>query len=135
MTYMLRGATEENGGTARSLSKELLIDNEIGAKTGTTQNGSDGWFMGLTKDLVAGVWVGGEDRAIHFKSVNLGQGGKMAMPIWDKFMMKVYADSTSGYVKGYFQRPNKPLSIEIDCQIYEDKSLNSLDNKNSHPTY
>ena len=127
MIHMLRGATEERGGTALGLTRDLRIENEIGAKTGTTQNGSDGWFVGLTKDLVAGAWTGGDDRSIHFRTSALGQGARTAMPIWDKFMTKVYADSTLGYTKGPFPRPIKPLPVEIDCQKYEDPSYNPLD--------
>lgn len=121
MLYMLKGAVEEEGGTAGSLNWRwnLLTDgNEIGAKTGTTQNFSDGWFMGVTKDLVAGVWVGGDDRAIHFPSIVWGQGARMALPIWADFMTKVYADSTLNYTKGPFPEPRRPLSIQLDCSQY-----------------
>jgi len=123
MLYMLRGACEEPKGTALGLSWELRNENEIGAKTGTTQNASDGWFVGLTKDLVAGAWVGGDDRSIHFRTSYLGQGAKTALPIWDKFMLKVYADERLGVEKGPFPRPIRPLSVEIDCskhdQVYQ----------------
>ncbi len=127
MTYMLRGATEETGGTALGLDPELRMNNEIGAKTGTTQNASDGWFIGLTKDLVAGVWVGGDDRSIHFKTSYYGQGAKTAMPIWNTFMLKVYADKDLGYDKGPFPRPTKPLSVEINCDKYKNPSLEDAD--------
>ncbi len=97
---------------------ELLVNNEIGAKTGTTQNASDGWFMGVTKDLVAGAWVGGDDKPIHFKSWVMGQGARTAMPIWKKFMTAVYADPTLGVTKGPFKPPVKKLSVELDCTKY-----------------
>jgi len=119
MLHMLRGATEERNGTALGLSPEVRHENEVGAKTGTTQNASDGWFVGLTRDLVAGVWVGGDDRSIHFRSSYYGQGAKTAMPIWDLFMQKVYADEELGYEKGAFPRPTRPLSVEINCEVYE----------------
>ena len=96
MVHMLMGATQEPGGTALGLSPEVRMDNEIGAKTGTTQNGSDGWFVGLTKDLVGGIWVGGDERSIHFRTTALGQGARLAMPIWDYYMQSVYADSVLG---------------------------------------
>ena len=86
MLHMLKGTVEE--GSARSLSYSLKINNEIGAKTGTTQNASDGWFIGVTKDLVAGAWVGGDDRSIRFREWSLGQGARTAMPIWDTFHVK-----------------------------------------------
>jgi len=120
MLYMLRGTIEEEGGTARGLGRWDLLgeDNEIGAKTGTTQNYSDGWFIGVTKDLVAGVWVGGDDRAIHFPSFLWGQGARMAMPMWADFMTKVYADTTLNYTRGPFPKPRRPLSIQLDCSQY-----------------
>ena len=74
--------------------------------------------MGVTKDLVAGAWVGGDDRAIHFPSIKWGQGARMALPIWADFMIKVYADSTLGYTKGPFPAPRRPLSIQLDCSQY-----------------
>ncbi|HCM76571.1 MAG TPA: transglycosylase, partial [Cytophagales bacterium] len=115
MIYMLMGGVEERGGTSGGLSKELKIDNEIGGKTGTTNNASDGWYMGLTHDLVTGVWVGGDERSIHFPSWLFGQGGRSARPIWDKFMMKAYNDPESGITKGQFQRPSSGLDISLDC--------------------
>ncbi|HET8861179.1 penicillin-binding protein 1A [Marivirga sp.] len=126
MLHMLKGSTEIEGGTALGLDKELRTDNEIGAKTGTTQNYSDGWFVGITKDLAAGVWVGGDDRSIHFRNIGLGQGARMAMPIWEIFMKKVYADEELAVSKGEFQKPSN-LSIEIDCQDYKMQQNNVMD--------
>ena len=124
MLHMLKGTVEE--GSARGLNYELKVNNEIGAKTGTTQNASDGWFIGITKDLVAGAWVGGDDRSIRFKHWTMGQGARTAMPIWEKFMTKVYGDVSLGYKKGPFERPSKPLSIELDCNKYN-RNLNPSD--------
>lgn len=115
MIYMLMGGVEERGGTSVGLNKELKEDNEIGGKTGTTNNASDGWYMGLTHDLVTGIWVGGDERSIHFPSWLFGQGGRSARPIWDKFMMKAYADPESGITKGQFKRPSSGLDISLDC--------------------
>ncbi len=126
MLHMLKGATELPGGTATGLNKELRVDNEIGAKTGTTQNFSDGWFVGVTKDLVAGAWVGGDDRSIHFKNIGLGQGARMAMPIWEIFMAKVYADEELGITKGEFEKPSN-LSTQLDCEEYNNQQLNVTD--------
>ncbi|MGF1636171.1 MAG: penicillin-binding protein 1A [Cyclobacteriaceae bacterium] len=123
MIHMLKGATEERGGTALGLSSEVRHENEIGAKTGTTQNASDGWFIGLTKDLAAGVWVGGDERSIHFRTSSLGQGARTAMPIYDRFMQKVYADKELGIEKGTFPRPTRSLSVEIDCNRYNRKGF------------
>jgi penicillin-binding protein 1A len=119
MVYMLRGGLEERGGTSQGVPWSLRDEgNEIGGKTGTTQNASDGWYMGITKDLVSGVWVGGDDRAIHFRSWISGQGGRTARPIWVKYMSKVYEDQTLGITKGPFPKPDRPLSIELDCNMY-----------------
>ncbi|MCO5271858.1 MAG: penicillin-binding transpeptidase domain-containing protein, partial [Cyclobacteriaceae bacterium] len=115
MIYMLMGGVEETGGTSTGINPELKIDNEIGGKTGTTNNASDGWYMGLTHDLVAGVWVGGDERSIHFPSWTFGQGARTARPIWEKFMMKAYADPESGITKGQFKRPSTGLDISLDC--------------------
>lgn len=127
MLYMLRGGFEERGGTSQGVPWTLREGNELGGKTGTTQNASDGWYMGVSKDLVSGTWVGGDDRAIHFRSWIAGQGGRTARPIWVKFMEKVYADQSLGYTKGPFPRPDRPLSIEIDCDRYEQDSQRFAD--------
>ena len=127
MVYMLMGGIEEEGGTSRGLSVDVRLDNEIGGKTGTTQNASDGWYIGLTKDLVSGVWVGGDERSIHFKNAILGQGARMARPIWDYYMQSVYADSVLGYEKGPFPKPIRPLSVEIECAKYQNPELAEMD--------
>jgi penicillin-binding protein 1A len=116
MVHMLMGATKERNGTALGLHRlgKTLVGNEVGGKTGTTSNYSDGWFMGITKQLVTGIWVGGEDRSIHFRSFHLGQGSKMAMPIWSYYMDKVYADPVLGITKGPFKRPAN-LSVDLTC--------------------
>ena len=127
MTYMLRGGTEEGDGTGLGLSGAVRHGNEVGAKTGTTQNASDGWFIGLTHNLTAGAWVGGDDRSIHFRTSALGQGARTAMPIFDLFMQKVYADPVLGYEKGTFRRPIRPLSVEINCERYKNPFLSEVD--------
>lgn len=120
MLYMLMGGVTDEQGTSAGLSRELKIDNEIGGKTGTTNDASDGWYMGVTHNLVTGVWVGGDERAIRFPSWVFGSGSKSARPIWDKFMMKVYADPTSGVTKGRFARPRSGLDISLDCDHYNE---------------
>ena len=90
----------------------------IAGKTGTTQNNSDGWFIGITPDLVTGVWVGAEDRSIRFDRTYYGQGANTALPMWGYFMNKVYADSTLQISKGDFEKPETPISIELDCKKY-----------------
>jgi len=98
--------------------------NPIAGKTGTTQNQSDGWFMGMVPNLVSGVWVGGEDRAVHFPGITYGQGATMALPIWGIYMKKVYADKELEVSSGAFPRPEN-LSIEIDCANYGEKNEDS----------
>ncbi|GAB2788545.1 transglycosylase domain-containing protein [Rhabdobacter roseus] len=114
MLYLLKGSVEDPGGTSVRLRSYGLTDgNEIAAKTGTTSNYSDGWFMGMTHSLVSGVWVGGEDMQIHFRTLALGQGGRMALPAWGLYMQKVYADPTLvQYRKGPFV---KPPNYYLDC--------------------
>jgi len=128
MVHMLKGATEEKGGTALGLNKYGLLWNgaEIGGKTGTTQNYSDGWFVGITTQLTTGVWVGGDDRCIHFRSMNDGQGARMAMPIWAIFMNKLYSDPKTGIVKERFPMPAKPLSVEINCKKFKDNTTQNV---------
>ncbi len=125
MLHMLKGAMEEEGGAALGLSYDVKESNEIGAKTGTTQNASDGWFIGVTKDLVAGAWVGGDDRPIHFRDWVSGQGSRTARPIWNSFMERVYQNSEIGVTKGPFPRPIRRLSVEIDCDQYDDLTEDS----------
>ena len=91
--------------------------NPIAGKTGTTQNQSDGWFIGMVPNLVTGVWVGAEDRAIHFEDIAYGQGASMALPIWGVYMKSVYQDSTLQISKDSFERP-KRLSIQLDCNKF-----------------
>jgi penicillin-binding protein 1A len=96
------------------------LKNDIGGKTGTTQNHSDGWFMGITPQLVAGAWVGGEDRFMRFESMKYGQGASSALPIWATFFKTLYADTTIGYEpSATFEKPHQKLTIELDCSKYE----------------
>ena len=89
--------------------------NPIAGKTGTTQNQSDGWFMGMVPNLVTGVWVGGEDRATHFKTIAYGQGASMALPIWANYMRSCYALEALGISKDDFEAP-EDLTIEVECE-------------------
>lgn len=93
--------------------------NPIAGKTGTTQNNSDGWFMGMVPNLVTGVWVGGDDRATHFSSTGYGQGATMALPIWGMYMKSCYADKDLDVSTGSFKRPPN-LSIETDCSKWRE---------------
>ena len=119
MVHLLTGPADIQGGTAYyGLRHRYKLKNQIGAKTGTTSNYSDAWFMGITPDLVCGMWVGGENRSIHHRSAAYGQGNKLAMPIYGIFMNKVYADKNLSVSKDPFPKPEKPLTVEIDCSKY-----------------
>lgn len=122
---LLEGVTESgSGGRLRTdgggFGYEMMtgypyvLRNPIAGKTGTTQNQSDGWFVGMVPNLATGVWVGNEDRSAHFKSITYGQGAVMALPIWGLFMKKCYADKELTVSKEPFERPAN-LSIKVDC--------------------
>jgi penicillin-binding protein 1A len=117
MIQLMRGVVDR--GTGSRLRSRYNLRNEIAGKTGTTQNNADGWFMGLTPDLVAGCWVGGEERSVHFNSTNEGQGASMALPIWGKFFQKVYADPSLKVTKNGFIKPVNMGDIELDCSVYD----------------
>lgn len=97
MLVMLRSVINE--GTGGRVRRVYGIKADMGGKTGTTNNNSDGWFMGFTPNLVSGVWVGGEERDIHFDNMRDGQGAEMALPVWGLYMNKVYADKSLGYLQ------------------------------------
>jgi penicillin-binding protein 1A len=124
MVHMLKGATEERGGTALGLwSYNVLgVGGEVGGKTGTTQNYSDGWFMGIVPKMTAGVWVGGEDRPIHLRGFYVAQGARVAMPIYAYFMEALFNDKELNFKRERFPRPEK-LSIQIDCEKFKVSQL------------
>jgi penicillin-binding protein 1A len=112
-----RGAEENNpyfGTVVTGYPYEF--QNPIAGKTGTTQNQSDGWFIGMVPNLVTGVWVGGEDRATHFNSIAYGQGATMALPIWALYMKKLYEDPLLEVSIDSFPAPKK-VSIPLDCEL------------------
>jgi len=98
--------------------------NPIAGKTGTTQNNSDGWFMGMVPNLATGVWVGGEDRSTHFSSTAYGQGATMALPIWALFMKQCYADPELAISTEEFTKPDE-LTIETDCEKWKNEGINN----------
>jgi penicillin-binding protein 1A len=118
MVFMLQGGVQEQGATSLGLSRELKEGNEIGGKTGTTNNASDGWYIGIVPNLVTGVWVGGDERSIRFPNWSFGAGSKSARPIFDKYMVKVYRNPEVGYAKGAFRRPSTGLDMTLDCSKY-----------------
>ncbi|MEJ6624581.1 MAG: transglycosylase domain-containing protein [Flavobacteriaceae bacterium] len=102
--------------------------NPIAGKTGTTQNHSDGWFMGMVPNLVTGVWVGGEDRAVHFDNIAFGQGASMALPIWAMYMKAAYENEGLGISMEDFEAP-AVVSIPIDCDEVDPNAINPLEVK------
>ncbi|MES2761449.1 MAG: transglycosylase domain-containing protein [Bacteroidota bacterium] len=120
MIQLMRGVVDH--GTGTRLRSRYNLRNEIAGKTGTTQNNADGWFMGLTPDLVAGCWVGGEERSVHFNSTNEGQGASMALPIWGKFFQKVYADPTLKVTKNGFVKPANMGDVQLNCEEFDRQS-------------
>jgi penicillin-binding protein 1A len=113
-------------GTGARLRGQYKFTQPIAGKTGTTQNQSDGWFMGITPELVSGCWVGCEDRVVHFRSLEAGQGARTAMPLWALYMQKVNADKTLTYTQGDFERPKEPLGVELDCDKYKQPGEDKL---------
>ena len=121
MTYMLKGVVEE--GTGVRMRYKYGLNNPIGGKTGTTNDNSDGWFMGITPQLVGGVWTGCEDRAFHFTSTRDGEGANSALPIFAGFMKRVYANPKLKISRADFEPPKDGIQTEIDCERYTNPTL------------
>ncbi|QBR12910.1 transglycosylase domain-containing protein [Sphingobacterium sp. CZ-2] len=117
MTYMLRGTMEESGGTSQALWEWDLFDdeNQIGGKTGTSSDYVDGWYMGVTKDLITGVWVGCDEQSIHFNSSVNGEGSKTALPIYAVFMEELYKHPELGVTLGKFPEPTVEITKAYNC--------------------
>jgi penicillin-binding protein 1A len=114
MLHLLQGVVRTGSGR-RMRGEPYNLLNQIGGKTGTTQNHSNGWFMGVTPNLVGGVWSGWEDQAIHFETLGEGQGANMALPIFAIFLKKVYSDPEFGIMEtDEFERPGN-FNMELDC--------------------
>ncbi len=140
---LLEGVTEggsgerlrtEGGGSGdkRWTGYPYVFRNPIAGKTGTSQNQSDGWFIGMVPNLVTGVWVGCEDRSAHFKSITYGQGATAALPIWGYFMKKCYEDKDLQISKDDFQRPDN-FNIKVDCwtpQNHKEKDSTTIEEQN-----
>lgn len=126
MIRLMQGVIE--GGTGSRLRYRYKLDMPIAGKTGTTQKNSDGWFIGMTPEIACGVWVGCEDRSIHFRSTELGQGAATALPIWAQFIQSCYEDKLLRYDrKMQFREPDKPINVETDCSKF---NQNKNTNKN-----
>ena len=124
MIYMMKGVIDKGTGL-RLRGPRYRFTNPIAGKTGTTQENSDGWFIGITPDLVSGTWTGAEDRMVHFRSTNLGEGANTALPIWALYMKKVYADPRLKISMGDFEAPPGGLSVVVDCDQYKKNNQSS----------
>ncbi len=130
--YGSGGRLRHTGAKDQTVYKEIItgypyeLNNPIAGKTGTTQNQSDGWFMGMVPNLVTGVWVGGEERSIHFSGLAYGQGASMALPIWALYMKKNYANEDLGVSKEEFEAP-EDMTINVDCSKEAQESQDDLD--------
>ena len=125
MEKMLERVTTH--GTAAKVKYLYQVPGAVGGKTGTTQNYSDGWFIGITPTLATGIWTGFEDRAIHFRSMSLGSGSAMAMPIFGTYMKNALSDSSLVKVQQIWEAPKQPLSVEINCDSYETNDPKKLE--------
>ncbi len=120
ITGMLQSVVNE--GTGRRLRFQYKFQGDIAGKTGTTQNQTDGWFIGYTPNLVAGAWVGGEDRRIRFRTIELGQGARTALPVWGNFMEQVYQDPNYAYwANATFPETSTRVAQVMSCEAYVDK--------------
>lgn len=131
MIELMKGVVLQ--GTAGRLRSKYKFTEPVAGKTGTTQNNSDGWFIGGVPDLVAGVWTGAEDRSVHFYSTGDGQGANMALPIWALFMRKVYDDKSIELNRGDFEKPRTPLTIELNCKEYNEEYRE--ENQENNPNF
>jgi len=127
MVELMKGVVQS--GTGIRLRSYYGFNNPIAGKTGTTQKNSDGYFMGITPDLTTGVWVGAEDRSVHFRSTKLGQGSHTALPIWAMYMKKVYNDKSLNISQGDFPKPYAPgVDLNFDCNRYDnDEGIEYID--------
>ena len=135
---LLEGVTKSGSGTRlrtkssanNPIFKKIItgypyeFKNPIAGKTGTTQNQSDGWFIGMVPNLVTGVWVGAEDRSVRFNNISYGQGASLALPIWALYMKEIYNDSTLNVSSQDFEKPSK-LNIRLTCSENNPQENNS----------
>ena len=123
---LMKGVVQS--GTGTRLRYKYGLKNPIAGKTGTTQKNSDGWFMGITPDLTTGVWVGADDRNVHFRWTGLGQGAATALPIWAVYMKKVYADKDLNISQDDFPKPYAPgVDLDFNCYNYQEEDYDGVE--------
>jgi penicillin-binding protein 1A len=123
MANLMEGVV--NHGTAYRLRGYYALKGDIAGKTGTTNDNSDGWFIGYTPSITAGVWVGGEDRQVHFNSIALGGGANMALPIWGIWMKKCVADGSFGF--GESETFIAPPGVNLDLSCTGDEIADAVE--------
>lgn len=124
MIAMLEGVV--NRGTAAGLRSIYGITSDIAGKTGTTQNQTDGWFVGLTPDLITGVWVGGDNPVVRFRTITFGQGSYMAMPVFARYMQKLYTDPVYGASRNSTFIISDEIRSTLDCDDFREKEFDSI---------
>ncbi len=127
MIELMKGVVQY--GTSTRIRSRYGIHYPIAGKTGTTDNNSDGWFIGITPNLVTGVWVGAEDRGAHFRSTALGQGANMALPIWAIYMQKIYKDNKLDISKEDFVKPEAFSQTTFDCELFRKQDYRPVPNR------
>ena len=125
MIELMKGVVQSGTGVRLNYKYKLNeFSNAIAGKTGTTQNNSDCWFVGITPKLATAIWTGGEVRSIHFRNMTYGQGAAQALPIFGHFMRSIYQDKSLKFPRGDFDRPSVPLDTELDCSKFQQEVQN-----------
>ena len=124
MIELMKGVVQSGTGVRLNYKYHLNdYSNFIAGKTGTTQNNSDCWFVGITPKLATAIWTGGEVRSIHFRNMTYGQGAAQALPIFGYYMRSIYTDQSLKFPRGDFERPNVPLDVEMDCSVFQQEIM------------
>ena len=118
---------KQKRGTGVRLRFKYGFNNEMGGKTGTTQNQSDGWFMGITPNIVTGVWTGCEDRSAHFRDIYFGQGANTALPVYAEYLKRVYADTAVSKIYPIDFDISKSIDVQLDCGESIQTNINNND--------
>jgi len=121
---MMQGTVDR--GTASTLRTNWGLKSELAGKTGTTQNQTDGWFIGMNPNIVVGVWVGGDNPAVRFRSITYGQGGYSAMPVFARFFKKLYSDPTYKYMSSASFRIPQNIYDKLSCEDFREDSADIL---------
>ena len=130
MLHLMKGVVQSGTGTRLNYKYHLSeYSAAIAGKTGTTQNNSDCWFVGITPKLATAIWTGGELRSIHFRNMTYGQGASMALPIFGYYMQSIYKDPKLHFPRGDFEQPSVPLDVELDCARFQEEIMNEIDDR------